>query len=166
MKDLFGADSGAVFSEDRRYRYVLWRTWNTAQSRCMFICLNPSTADERENDKTTKRVINFSTSFGYGGVVLVNLFAVCTKSPKIMLNHPKPIGEDNDKWIQKYANELPAIFCGWGTKGGHQCRDQDVLRVLPAEKLWCLAITKDGYPGHPLYIKGSNSPRRLTNSRG
>jgi hypothetical protein len=42
----FGFDSGATLSADRRYRYRLWRCWGDRENRCVFVGLNPSTADE------------------------------------------------------------------------------------------------------------------------
>jgi len=38
----------------------------------MIIGLNPSTADENENDPTITRCINFAKSWGYGGVCVTN----------------------------------------------------------------------------------------------
>lgn len=37
----------ALLSDDRRYRYVLSRTWDEAKPTVLFIGLNPSTADEK-----------------------------------------------------------------------------------------------------------------------
>lgn len=38
-------ESWAVFSPERLYRYELWRRWGPGKV-CVFIGLNPSTADE------------------------------------------------------------------------------------------------------------------------
>ena len=48
---------GAIFSEDRKYRYVLWRVWNLSRPIFLQIGLNPSKADERINDPTITRGI-------------------------------------------------------------------------------------------------------------
>lgn len=37
--------NSAALSPCRRYRYTLWRTWDPALPKVMFIGLNPSTAD-------------------------------------------------------------------------------------------------------------------------
>ena len=47
--------SGACFSNDRIYRYSLWRRWDNGPT-LNFICLNPSTADETRNDPTVTRL--------------------------------------------------------------------------------------------------------------
>src|ERR1700682_2944717 len=41
----------------RKYRYHLERHWGDAKP-CLFIILNPSTADERKDDRTIKRCIS------------------------------------------------------------------------------------------------------------
>jgi hypothetical protein len=51
---------GAVFSDDREYRYRLWRTWDVDKPTAAFVMLNPSTADETENDPTIRRCIGFA----------------------------------------------------------------------------------------------------------
>lgn len=61
------ADFGADFSNDRKYRYALWRIWDRTKPLVMFIGLNPSTANETENDPTIKSVGRISKNNGYGG---------------------------------------------------------------------------------------------------
>ena len=76
--------SGAIFSSCRKYRYALWRNWDETKPCVMIIGLNPSTADENENDPTITRCINFAKSWGYGGVCVTNLFAYCATVPSDM----------------------------------------------------------------------------------
>lgn len=47
----------ARFSEDSKYRYCLWRTWtdDPMPGYVAFIGLNPSTADETDDDPTIRR---------------------------------------------------------------------------------------------------------------
>ena len=45
----------AKFSACRKYRYALWRNWDESKPSAMIIGLNPSTADENENDPTITR---------------------------------------------------------------------------------------------------------------
>ena len=68
-------NKGAYFSPCRKYRYALWRIWNQNKPYAMFIGLNPSIADEVYDDPTIKRCINYSKSWGYGGVYMTNLFS-------------------------------------------------------------------------------------------
>ncbi len=50
----------ATLSEDRRYRYRLTREWDQEKPKVLFIGLNPSTADEIEDDATIRRCIGFA----------------------------------------------------------------------------------------------------------
>ena len=75
----FDLKTGAIFSRCKNYRYALWRNWDDLKPDVMIIGLNPSTADEKENDPTIVRCIKFAKSWGYGGVCVTNLFAYCAK---------------------------------------------------------------------------------------
>ena len=39
----------------------------------------------------------------------------------------------------------------WGVGGKHLTRDREVLALLPG--IQCLALTKEGMPRHPLYLR-------------
>jgi hypothetical protein len=71
----------AVLSECRTYRYALWRIWDQTVPYAMFIGLNPSTADESNDDPTLTRCMGFAKSWGYGGVCMANLFALRSTDP-------------------------------------------------------------------------------------
>ena len=77
-------NSNAVFSLCRKYRYRLNRRISQSRKEIIFIGLNPSTADEKDNDSTLRRLLDFSDSWGYGSLVVINLFARISNSPKIL----------------------------------------------------------------------------------
>lgn len=81
----------AILSDDRKYRYSLSRVWDESKNKVMFIGLNPSTADETEDDPTIRRCINFAKSWGYVGLEMTNLFAFRATAPKDMKNTKEPI---------------------------------------------------------------------------
>jgi len=66
-------ESGAEFSECRKYRYALWRIWDKSKPLVMFIGLNPSTANENVDDPTIRSVCRMTKNNGYGGVYMMNL---------------------------------------------------------------------------------------------
>ena len=66
----------AEFSPDRVYRYALYRTWGRDKRRVLFVGLNPSTADESVDDPTIRRCKGFAADWGYGGLIMANLFAL------------------------------------------------------------------------------------------
>ena len=47
--------SDAIISDDKKYRYLLTRIWDNDKRMVNFIGLNPSTADQIDNDPTMRR---------------------------------------------------------------------------------------------------------------
>lgn len=148
--------SGAAFSPCRKYRYALWRIWNKDLPACLFIGLNPSTADETNNDPTIRRCIGFARDWGYGGLYMANIFAFRATNPAKMKAAPNPIGPENDKWLNKPSNQAAITICAWGIHGTYMDRDKDALCLL--YDAHCLALTNDGHPRHPLYLKKDCKP--------
>lgn len=146
--------SGAIFSTCRRYRYALWRTWDTKLPVCMFLMLNPSTADEDKNDPTISRCVKRSVLMGYGGLHVGNIFAWRSTDPKGLLKADDPVGPDNDRHILEAAGKAGVVICGYGTHGALNRRGEKVLGMLYGAGVTpqALKINSDGSPGHPLYV--------------
>ena len=89
----------AVFSPCRTYRYALSRVWAADKPYALFIGLNPSTADETLDDPTIRRCIDFAKRWGYGGLVMANLFAYRATNPSEMKAATDPVGVANDEWL-------------------------------------------------------------------
>lgn len=156
--DLFGVtapERGAVLSHCRRYRYTLWRRWADGQA-CMFVGLNPSTADAELDDPTIRRCVAYSRAWGFGGLVMTNLFAWRATDPRDMMAAADPVGEDNDYWLQAASIECGLTVAAWGAGGAYLGRGVDVRRMLRSPHY--LRLTKDGHPGHPLYLPASLRP--------
>lgn len=119
--------TGAVFSPCRKYRYTLWRIWNKDLPSCLFVGLNPSTADETENDHTIRRCIGFTRDWGYGGLYMANLFAFRATDPAEMKASPDPIDPENDTWLKKLSKHTEITICAWGVHGAFMDRDKEVL---------------------------------------
>ena len=154
MNDLFNSNyAGAIFSPCRTWRYVLHRIWDPALPIAMLIGLNPSKADEKENDPTITREIDFVRSWKYGGFWKLNLHAFCATKPKDMMAAADSVGPDNDLYIREYARKAALIVCAWGADGGYKGRDADVLKLLDGYELHCLGVTKSGDPRHPLFLR-------------
>jgi hypothetical protein len=153
--------AGATFSTDRVYRYTLWREWQAAPVRILWIMLNPSTADEHVLDATLRRVEGFSRQWRYGGFVVCNLFALRSTDPKGLYAHPAPIGEVqyghnvNDDAIRTQADRCSAIVLGWGSEKIAADRAAHVEKLLTGYRLSCLGRNADGQPKHPLYLPAS-----------
>jgi hypothetical protein len=144
-----------ILSGDRVYRYILWRECRvgflTSNGHALFICLNPSTADEVENDHTVRKCMGFVERWNLSALCIVNLFAVRTSDPEEMKRHPEPVGPCNDQWLRMTSRHAKFIVAAWGAHGGHMRRDRQVLNLINREVL-CLRTTKDNFPEHPLYV--------------
>jgi hypothetical protein len=114
--------NGAQFSENRWYRYALWRIWNEDKPLIMFIGLNPSTANERFNDPTIRRVIRFAYDWGAGGLYMMNLFAFVTPYPYELAEAHDPVG-DNDQWLERISGKCDKIIFAWGAFGDPKGRN-------------------------------------------
>jgi hypothetical protein len=155
-------ECGAVFDESGMYRYSLWRAWHAGHPRVVFIMLNPSTADEQRNDPTIRRCIEFARAWQFGSVEAVNLFAYRTTDARELIRVDDPVGEENDRFIEKAVEICATIVASWGTKGGLLGRDRQVLQLLTCKQnVYCLGVTKDGHPRHPLYVRGDTRLSRV-----
>ena len=93
-----------IFSPCRRYRYTLWRAWDMFNpGYVMFIGLNPSTADEVQDDPTIRRCIGYAKEWGYGAFCMTNIFAFRATDPRVMKAQADPVGPENDKWLTECA---------------------------------------------------------------
>jgi len=148
----------AKFSSCERYRYTLTRTWDMSKAACAFIGLNPSTADQVENDPTVRRCIYFANEWGYGTLIMLNAYAIRGTDPNVIKVVEDPIGPDNDYWIEKTSKEVAIIIGAWGNniKNGNKDRSMKIRELVP--NLHVLAMTKLGQPAHPLYLKKSLVP--------
>ena len=144
-------NKNATFSDCRKYRYALSRTWNGKKKTILFIGLNPSTADEKIDDPTIRRCINYAQNWGYGSLLMVNLFAYRATMPSELKNVKNPIGNDNDLHIIELSKKADIAVAAWGNEGTLLNRDKEVKKILP--NLMCLKINKSGQPSHPLYQK-------------
>lgn len=150
---------GAELSECRKYRYVLWRRWQWQgyANQVMFIGLNPSTADETEDDPTIRRCVRFAKDWGYGGILMMNAFAFRATQPADMLAANDPIGPANDEAFGYRRNQVGLIVAAWG----NHCPAERVVGVqhaLGSRPVMCLGKNKNGSPKHPLYLKADTKP--------
>ena len=146
----------AVLSKDRIYRYSLSRVWDESKPYVLFIGLNPSTADEREDDSTIKRCIDYANRWGYGGLQMANLFAYRATLPSDLKQTKKPVGVDNDRFIRELSRNAEMTIVAWSDDGTYLDRNIEVLKII--ESPMCLKINKSRQPAHPLYQKKDLKP--------
>ena len=166
--------SGALFSDGAAplYRYLLWRRLSdhfirskggVPRDGCMvWAGLNPSTADHEKNDPTCTREMGFTAREGYRKYVKWNVFALRSPDPGHLKGLISPHGDENVAALDLALSEHPAyVVAAWGPLARYKGADLRALRLLEIDercgltRLKCLRVTKDGFPGHPLYIPGS-----------
>ncbi|HEX5476396.1 MAG TPA: DUF1643 domain-containing protein [Burkholderiales bacterium] len=159
------SESGARFSPCRRWRYLLWRRWDEARPAANFLMLNPSTADELKLDPSCTRARRYAEAWGYGALIVTNLFGWRATDPGDMKAVRDPVGRGNDRAILEAARSAALVVCAWGNHGEHRGRAAEVLDLLGSAqvRLHCLKLNAaSGHPAHPLYLPGRLRPRRLT----
>lgn len=153
--------SSARFSEDRRYRYELRRTWEPSRPTLLALLLNPSKSDEGSvDDATTKRLLSFADAWGCGSLVLANIFALMSTDPRALKLATKAgvdcIGPENEATIERLLTTHAGdrLLLGWGVHGSHLGRGRAVaakaLALHPRPE--CFALTQGGEPYHPLML--------------
>ena len=155
--------NGAVFSPDRTYRYTLWRVWGEGPFM-HFILLNPSTANENNNDPTVERCERRARRWGFGGMNLTNIFAYRSTSPWTLYKIKDPVGPENDKYILQAVKVSNRTICGWGGHGKHLDRHNKVKELVKASVVYALRINKSGIPSHPLYLNYNLEPFPIFNN--
>jgi len=152
--------AGAKFSRCRRWRYLLWRCWDEAKPVANFLMLNPSTADEFKLDPSCTRARNYAERWGFGALVVTNIFGWRSTDPAALKTVEDPVGRGNDAAIVKAAKEAKLVVCAWGNHGLHLERAERVTALLRRQnvKLSFLRMNGEGQPAHPLYLPSSLKP--------
>jgi len=153
MMDLFGnITRSATFSECRKYRYVLMRSWDPGKEMVAFIGLNPSTANEADDDNTITKVQKIAFNNGFGGIYMINLFGIISSDPDYIYQVEDPVGEFTDHVIKEIAELSSCLVACWGNFKQAEGRDTQVTALI-GRKLSHLQINKNGSPKHPLYCR-------------
>jgi len=184
-------DKGAIISACGTYRYLLWREWRNHPApahwdmwtdengspvvdgagaqlgeplSCVFVMLNPSTADGNEDDPTIRRCVSFAQRMGFDRLDVVNLFAFRATKPADLFDAALQldiVGHENQRHVDQSLEKAGMIVCAWGAHGGFIGQDKTMLGWLEKENyreapVVALGLTKDGHPKHPLYLRADS----------
>ncbi|MEY5049692.1 MAG: hypothetical protein RLZZ175_3051 [Bacteroidota bacterium] len=155
--------ANAILSDCEKYRYSLSRIWDNEKPLVLFIMLNPSTADENNDDPTIRRCIGYAKDWGYGGFYVVNLFPFRATDPKDLLTASSVEGVENEKWFREISALSNLVVCAWGNAGIvnklHMKLGDSWKPLSWIEKpLHFIELSKDGTPKHPLYLRKTLKP--------
>lgn len=161
-----------IFSPDRAYRYVLRRDLGDPMvnkerpigSFLLVIGLNPSTADETQNDPTITRCIGFAQSWGFRTLCMMNAFAFRATDPKEMKAQADPVGPDNNYHLKEALRTCASCaglaLAAWGAHGDWKGRDLEIEAIagILGVQLFCFGRTRNRHPRHPLYLNKTLQP--------
>ncbi len=161
-----GKQGLAIFDNDNRYRYVLLRRLHNEGSILHFCMLNPSIADQDQDDPTIRRCMGFARRWGYALLVVTNIFAFRAGDPRMMAVESDPVGRLNDHYIQANVEACHRTIVAWGDWGLVKAatyrgsRGPEVLDLLSLHGLtiYHLGLTQKGQPKHPLYLRADTEP--------
>ncbi len=144
--------AGAKFNEDRTRRYILWRNWELSfhpPRTVAFIMLNPSIADENKLDPTVNRCLRFAKRWGYGRMLVGNLYSKVSTDPKgVDFTEAEPTNIDYLRMISCLSETTVAA---WGTNANPKVVNETCWSI--GRNLHCLGKNKEGSPKHPLYLR-------------
>jgi hypothetical protein len=156
-----------------RHRWWLRRWWRSGPP-ILWCMLNPSLANATRDDPTMRRVIHFSNAWGFGGCIVVNLYPFITAKPKecrvwapywhVQGEGMRPELGRNKEIIEQAAIEADMHVVAWGAGVWDHQWAQVVTQTIRGcddagndiRKLFCLGITGDGSPIHPM-ARGKNA---------
>ena len=112
--------------------------------------LNPSMADDTNDDPTIRRLINFTKKFNYGGFLVGNIFTKITPNPK-EIDKSGGITDKNFEELLKLINKVDQIVYAWG----NSIEEPKILKDLISNPK-CFGKNLNGTPKHPLYLPSSS----------
>ena len=146
----------AEFSIDKKERYSLKREWDKSKNKILYIMLNPSLADDKNDDPTIRRLISFTKKYNYGGFLVGNIFTTIAPNPK-EIDKSKGISVKNFEKLLKLINKVDQIVYAWGDN----IEEPQLLKELVLNPK-CFGKNLNGSPKHPLYLP---SETKLINFR-
>lgn len=122
--------SKAIFSIDRKHRYLLERCWDDRKKKATVIMINPSFADELKTDLSILKLMNFLIDHDYGTLRVVNLYAFISTDPSQLKKNPDAVGELNDQYIKESIENTDLIIIAWGVERDKYKVRKNQLKML------------------------------------
>jgi hypothetical protein len=150
-KSADGATHEYAYSQDMTKRYAYSLTWNSSRPYILWVMLNPGTGETEERRRNTlERCKVWSSEWGFGGLLIGNVFATRTKAAKQLQIHGETSDAQNETSLRLLRAAAEGTIVAWGSKGRHQIRAKLLGPLL--EGASCLGFTVSGEPRHPLYV--------------
>lgn len=138
-----------------RYRISLTRIWNENMPIVVFLCVNPSYADELNADNTVSVCGNLAASMRdrFGGYTVLNLYSHYATDPRDCEKDGEA-ADDNAKWVACAIKAAHTVVIACGNDQKRRLKRIFSLigeggEVSVAEKLYCLKKNSGGGFLHP-----------------
>tara|TARA_B100001250_G_C19796692_1_gene789041 strand:+ start:2009 stop:2458 length:450 start_codon:yes stop_codon:yes gene_type:complete len=143
-------EAGAIINKNKRYS--LWRIWNQNLPKVLYVMLNPSLANNSQDDNTIKRLNYFTKKFGFGGFYVGNIYPHITPYPKILYRLNLHFSNKNNFYLNSMIKKSEKIVFAWGN-----CKERPLWIEKSVQTPFCFGHNKNGSPKHPLYLPKSTS---------
>jgi len=141
----------ATFSACGRFRYRLSRTWRPGPP-LLFVMLNPSTADAREDDPTLRRCLGFAQRAGFGALEVVNLFAYRATDPRDLRAAGSGRATERRAHRRRGARQRGRVPRLGHERDAPRAGRRGAGPAARAARAQCLRLTRGGCPQHPLRL--------------
>lgn len=154
-----------ILGGQKKFRVWLTREWDTTKPSIAFVMLNPRTTDENRDDPTIGRCINFAEEWGFGELIVVNLFDFCTTDPKELVERIERLKRirlvEYEEDVDRLLASSDRIIAAWGVVP--PLLQKQIGRMMSRllghhDRIYALGITKDGHPKHPLRVSRTCEP--------
>jgi len=129
------------------------------------IGVNPSTADEHQDDPTIRKCLGFANRLGFGSLLMLNVGAYRATDPREWIKAIDPFGTENSvTHLKQYIMErslactvgevpTPTVVAAWGKNcSNYRGLPRALAIVHSMPYLQCWGKNKDHTPKHPLMI--------------
>lgn len=142
-------------------RFWLLRDWSNGVRvpTLTYVMLNPSTADDKQDDHTVRKCVGFATALGYGRMYVVNLFSKRATDPG-ELRFGVGRWMTNLTCIRTRLLDSDGVVFAWGSsvmraQPDPRARALRGLAGIVSEvevKPMCFGVSREGHPRHPLML--------------
>jgi hypothetical protein len=151
----------ADISKCGHYRWLLGRSFAREGVTALWIGVNPSTADERVDDQSIRKLYGFGDRLGVNHWLVANLFAYRATDVRELAKVSDPVGHSCNNYLLSAIGRAELIIAGWGridkVPANLRYRVDEVVALVHqrGKQLMCWGTCDDGSPRHPLMLSYS-----------
>lgn len=146
-------------------RYYFRVTWDRNKRILGYLLLNPSTADMVDDDPTSKFLIAFAKSKGFGGIIITNVLSIIDPESQKIDIYDYRNDSKNIRYIRRMLQYSDLVVVGWGTKGKLAASRLRYLLDEHREKLYYFRDNKDKSPTQATYMIRYMNKHKLTHAQ-